>query len=266
VTKIPPLEWILFWIFIHSCSIWFFTIFLAGLESTGFAINYLIYIAIMGLGITTVAKIVRTKTRHKPFRINREYFGWVCISAFSFWLSQVVLTNLLNIQDGLSYYLLMGCGIYLLSFVFSFILSINVSPLRIPIKFVHNKSIKYGKNVKLEIQVFKYVNTEREKHNISPLNWDDSLYYDAQRRAKEIVSDFSHNNVPHMCGENIAKIPIGRVSGLGFISRRNIAHAFMKTWMNSSGHRENILRSGYNSICIGIATHGNYYYGVQIFR
>jgi hypothetical protein len=236
------------------------------LESTGFAINYLIYAALMGLGIATVAKIVRIKTRHKPFRINREYFGWVCISAFSFWVSQVVLTNLLNIQDGLSYYLLMGCGIYLLSFVFSFILSIKVLHRKIPINFIHNKSMKYGKNVKLENQVFKYVNNERKNHNISPLNWDDSLYSEAQRRAKEIVRDFSHKNVPHMCGENIAKIPIGNVRGLGFISRRNIAHAFMKTWMNSTGHRENILSSGYCSMCIGITTHGNYYYGVQIFR
>lgn len=135
-----------------------------------------------------------------------------------------------------------------------------------PFKQVLNKSIKYGKNIKLENQVFEYVNIERKKHNISSLNWDDSLYYDAQKRAKEIVWNFSHTNVPQGCGENIAKVPIGKVMGLGFINRKNVAMGFIKMWMKSPGHRENILRSGYHSMCVGITVHGKYYYGVQLFR
>jgi uncharacterized protein YkwD len=121
-------------------------------------------------------------------------------------------------------------------------------------------------NIKLEMQVFYSVNAEREKHHLNHLSLDDSLYSNAQIRAKEIIRNFSHFNVPKGCGENIAKIPVGRVRGLGFVNRRNAARSFMKTWMNSTGHRENILRSEYHSMCVGIAEHRKYYYGVQLFR
>jgi uncharacterized protein YkwD len=261
--KIPRLEWILFWIFIHSCSIWFFSIFLAGLASTGIIVNYLIYVLIMGLGITIVAQLVRIKTRKKQFKINTELFIWVGISAFSFWVTQFVVVSIFYIQSGLAYFILMGCGVYLISLFFTKI-SMRKSKLFRPTSRKPTW-IPYGKNIKIEKEVLYFVNNERKKRNIPPLLWNDSLYQTAQRRASEIKRDFSHNGVPAGCGENIVMSPIGRVRGLGIIHRHNVAKAFLKIWMNSPGHRENILRMQYKTSCMGVIQHNGKYFGVQLF-
>jgi uncharacterized protein YkwD len=256
-----------FWIFIHTCTIAFFSVFLAGLAVSGVILNDLLYVIIMGLGITTVAKIIRSKTRKKQFIINTEFFVWVCISAFSFWFSRVFLASLFDVQTGILYFVLMGCGVYISSLIFSKISILKISTFKQKYPHSINPKIrtKYGKNIKIENEIFNYVNQERKKRHIHPLMWNDSLYSLAQRRAKEITWDFSHKNVPMGCGENIAMVPLGRVRGLGFIDRKNIARSFIRTWMKSTGHRENILRSNYSSFSVGVTTKGKYYYGVQLF-
>lgn len=261
--KIPRLEWILFWIFIHSCSIWFFSIFLAGLASTGLIINYLIYVLIMGFGITIVAQIVRLITRKKQFKIDTEFFIWVGISAFGFWITQFVVVSIFYIQTGLSYFILMGCGVYLISLFFTKI-STSKSKIFRPTS-CKPTWVSYGKNIKIEKEIFCFVNKERKKRNITALSWNDSLYQTAQKRASEITRNFSHQGVPAGCGENIVMSPIGKVRGLGIIHRYNVAKAFLKIWMNSPGHRENILRKQFKTSCIGVVQHSGKYYGVQLF-
>ena len=261
------MEWALFWIFVHSCSIWLLSLFLTRLTGSGFVVNYLIYIFVMGLGITTIARIIRMKTRKKEFLVNTDFFVWVCVSAVSFWIIQNISRFLFNVTEGLSYFLLMGFGVYIISMLFS---KISIPQKNAFLKKSRSKiflktTVKYGKNIKLENQVFLLVNKERGFQHIHSLTWNDSLYSDAQRRAREISTNFTHANVPDRCGENIGKIPFGRVLGLGFVDRRNIARSFMKMWMNSPGHRDNILRLSYSSMCIGIAKSGKYYYGVQLF-
>jgi uncharacterized protein YkwD len=124
----------------------------------------------------------------------------------------------------------------------------------------------YGKNIKFETQIFNYINNERQKRGLHALQWNDSLYTDSQRRAREITHHFCHECIPHGCGKNIAKVPLGNVWGIGYVGRKNLVRSFVKTWMKSTGHREDILRSNYSSSCIGIAKHGRYYYAVQLFQ
>jgi hypothetical protein len=220
----------------------------------------------MGFGITIVAKIVRLKTRKKQFKIDTEFFSWVFISAISFWITQLFLVSFFYIRSGLLYFILMGCGVYVISLFLAKILVIisdaskqNIKPIQ-PIK-----PVKYGKNIKIEKEIFNSVNKERKKRNIHALTWNDSLYQTAQRRANEITRNFSHQGVPAGFGENIAMVPIGKVRSLGFIHRYNVAKAFLKIWMKSTGHRENILRGQYNTCCIGVAQNKGKYYGVQLF-
>ena len=59
-------------------------------------------------------------------------------------------------------------------------------------------------------------------------------------------------------GENIAYI--GGVSDLNAL-----ADQFMTNWMNSQGHRENILSTNFTSIGIGIYKSGDRYYATQEF-
>jgi uncharacterized protein YkwD len=125
--------------------------------------------------------------------------------------------------------------------------------------------VRYGRNIKIEKEIFHRTNNERKSRNIPTLLWNDDLYRDAQRRSHEIIKNFSHQNVPLKCGENIAMMPIGNVRYFGFVTKHTVAKALMKTWMKSDGHRENILRGQFTSCCVGIAWSNRKYYGVQLF-
>ena len=61
--------------------------------------------------------------------------------------------------------------------------------------------------------------------------------------------------------ENIAKYPVGS-SGA---SADALAKAIVRMWMNSSGHRANLLSSKARLTGVGVRTSGNYYVIVQNF-
>lgn len=99
-------------------------------------------------------------------------------------------------------------------------------------------------------QVLKLVNQERAKEDLSELKMDQSLMNPAHKRAVEIVDLFSHtrpdgtpwssvledyNITFQTAGENLAygyNTPVSVVNG----------------WMNSPGHRANIMNSKYGKI------------------
>ena len=102
-------------------------------------------------------------------------------------------------------------------------------------------------------QVADLVNQERAKAGLSPLKVDVTVQSAAQVRAKEIVSSFSHTR-PNGSSFSSALTEAGvSVRGAG----ENIAYGqsspekVMEGWMNSSGHRANILNSSYTSIGVG---------------
>ena len=53
--------------------------------------------------------------------------------------------------------------------------------------------------------------------------------------------------------------------GFSSLSQQEIARNFMRGWMNSPGHRANILRSGMTHIGIGLHRQGNRIYATQKF-
>jgi uncharacterized protein YkwD len=125
--------------------------------------------------------------------------------------------------------------------------------------------VRYGKHINIEKSIFHSLNNIRKRHKLSVLTWDDQLYATAQRRAEEISRNFSHAGCPSGCGENIAKIPLGNVRGLGFVHKQNIPQKFVSNWMRSDGHRENILRRSYYTGVIGVFQKGGNYFAVQLF-
>ncbi len=146
---------------------------------------------------------------------------------------------------------------------------INLSPskgrnTRRQVSYPH-PHVHYGKNIKIERNIFSSLNKIRQRHNISTLTWDDTLYSDTQRRAKEIARNFSHSGCPSTCGENIAFLSLGTVRGRRFGRQDNIPQKFVTIWMKSDGHRENILRRNYRSSAIGVFQKGGKYYAVQLF-
>ena len=63
-------------------------------------------------------------------------------------------------------------------------------------------------------------------------------------------------------------MPTGNVVGQGYVNNdaQSIAQAMVQSWMNSPGHRENILNAKYARIGVGVAYDGTLYYlGTQDF-
>jgi len=67
--------------------------------------------------------------------------------------------------------------------------------------------------------------------------------------------------------ENISKMPTGNVSGVGFISDEadELARNIVQDWMNSPGHRRNILTPEYEKMGAGVAKQRVYYLSTQLF-
>lgn len=110
-------------------------------------------------------------------------------------------------------------------------------------------------------QVLKLVNQERSRAGAESLIMDKELLDAAMMRAAECTVDFSHTRPngtdcftasDKMFGENIA---------LGYKSPAEV----MKGWMNSEGHKKNILNKGYHSIGIGCFVINGSKYWVQCF-
>lgn len=110
-------------------------------------------------------------------------------------------------------------------------------------------------------EVLALVNQERAAEGLPALTMDKDLLDAAMQRACEIAIYFDHQRpngemcfsaTEKMYGENIA---VGQTSP-AFV---------MDSWMNSKGHRENILRQYFSSIGIGAVTVNGTCYWVQCF-
>ncbi len=117
--------------------------------------------------------------------------------------------------------------------------------------------------------VLNLVNQERSAIGAEALMLDDAVNKVADGRAKELAEKFSHTRpdgrdcftalteagiVYSSCGENIA---MGQTT----------AEEVMNSWMNSDGHRANILSSDYTKMGVGYYydKESNQHYWVQMF-
>src|SRR3954471_12845391 len=115
----------------------------------------------------------------------------------------------------------------------------------------------------MEQEVIKLVNQERAKNGLSTLKYDWELARVAEHKSLDMRSlgYFSHTSPTYgspfdmmknygihyqAAGENIAK---GQTS----------AQQVMNAWMNSSGHRANILSANFTHIGVGYIAEGNYW-------
>lgn len=125
---------------------------------------------------------------------------------------------------------------------------VDLSDTVIEAKYTYREYIK---------EIVQLVNEEREKVGLNPLEYDDDLSYAATRRSAEnaYYDNFSHtrpngtscltifaeyNMYYHRAGENIAM-------------RQKTPKEVMEDWMESPGHRMNILGK-YTRIGIGVAS------------
>lgn len=116
-------------------------------------------------------------------------------------------------------------------------------------------------------QVAAIVNSERAANGLSPLKYSDKLSEAALVRAGEIQSAFSHTR-PNgtSCFTAIKEAGISyTTAGENIAYGQRSPEEVMNSWMNSSGHRANILGQNYEYIGIGVTYKNGTYYWTQFF-
>ena len=109
-------------------------------------------------------------------------------------------------------------------------------------------------------RVLDIVNQERGKEGLAPLAMDESLLESAMLRAVETCLDFSHTRPTGQdCFTANAK-----ASGENIAAGSTSATGAMNQWMNSAGHRTNILNENYQYLGVGAAENGVLYWS-QMF-
>lgn len=92
----------------------------------------------------------------------------------------------------------------------------------------------------IEKNIVEFTNRERERRGLHPLEIDTKLIDSARNQAKWMVKSRRLEHTRKPVGENIA---------MGYHTSSDV----VRGWMNSSGHRANILNSGYRRI--GVAAY-----------
>lgn len=147
-----------------------------------------------------------------------------------------------------------------------------------------------------ENYIFIITNEKRAIHGVPKLVWDSNLADMARKHSLDMAQNnyFSHTNLgnedPTMrairhgynthkdlgggwysegIAENIGMMPTGNVIGIGYVYNdpESIAIAHIQSWMESSGHRTNILDVEYIRMGVGVAydKESNSYIATQNF-
>ncbi|NLT10931.1 MAG: SH3 domain-containing protein [Clostridiaceae bacterium] len=110
-------------------------------------------------------------------------------------------------------------------------------------------------------QVVALVNAQRETEGLSALSYDSTLGGYSDIRAFEISLVFSHTRPD---GREWSTVGSG-VSGENIAGGYSSPESVMAGWMDSSGHRANILKSDYTRIGVSCYSVGGTLYWVQLF-
>ena len=116
-------------------------------------------------------------------------------------------------------------------------------------------------------QVVALVNAERTKQGLSALTIDTKVQQAALVRAKESAQSFSHTR-PNGSSFSTALTEAGvsyRRAGENIAYGQSTPQQVMNAWMNSSGHRANILNANYTTIGVGYTVINGTAYWAQLF-
>jgi len=119
-------------------------------------------------------------------------------------------------------------------------------------------------------EVLRLVNIERENEGLNPLKMavdDSGLTFAAQLRAEEIVIHWSHSRPDGNEWYTVLdEFDVGyRRAGENLAMGQSSPAQAVRDWMNSPGHRANIMRADYHEIGIGVLRSGGRLYWTQLF-
>lgn len=147
-----------------------------------------------------------------------------------------------------------------------------------PVEQQKENNIVYDSNnyiSEIEQAIFQRVNAERLAAGLPALSYNTTMEYYARMKSKYMGNNghFDHidkegrlmneiiqaDGISYRAwGENIAYIQ-------GLNDYNALSNRFMNNWMNSEGHKANILSSKFTSIGIGVYKIGDIYYATQEF-
>ena len=161
---------------------------------------------------------------------------------------------------------------YILIFLLLIIMSCNNNTTNPGNNYNNNSNNNSNNNTSISAdakEVFNLVNQERVKAGLTEYKLDAKLCEAANQRAKEIVEKYDHirpdgrewDTVLDEYGFNSGAY----VRGENIVAMRESVSSAMNAWMNSQGHKDNILADYYTTIGVGVYEHNGSKYWVQIF-
>lgn len=130
-----------------------------------------------------------------------------------------------------------------------------------PMQKLRIPNIDQAKGV--EEQVLSLVNQERSKAGLKPLQMDWELQRVARTKSQDMKNKnyFSHTSPTYGSPFDMMK-QFGisyRSAGENIAQGQRTPQEVMNSWMNSSGHRANILSNSFTHIGVGYEANGNYW-------
>ena len=119
----------------------------------------------------------------------------------------------------------------------------------LPLNFAEVTYATSDNDYKYAFEVFNQVNQERAKVGVAPLKMDKELLDASMIRSDELTILYNHSR-PGSQKEWYSVAPT-KAHGENIAAGQTSPSAVMQTWMNSPGHRANILNSGYKSMGVG---------------
>lgn len=116
-------------------------------------------------------------------------------------------------------------------------------------------------------QVLQLVNQERAKAGLSALTTNSTLQAAADKRAQETVQSFSHTRPNGTTFSTVLK-EYGvsyRTAGENIAYGQRTPQEVVNAWMNSPGHRANIMNANFGKIGIGVYQKNGVIYWSQLF-
>lgn len=104
-----------------------------------------------------------------------------------------------------------------------------------------------------ESEVLRLVNVERAKANLKPLTFDSCLYGKAKTWSDTMSStgSFKHQDL----GGIFKACPGNRTLGENIAAGQRTPQEVVQAWMNSPGHRANILNGSFTKLGVGETNH-----------
>lgn len=117
------------------------------------------------------------------------------------------------------------------------------------ITYAEGEHVLLGTNRRKDaLEIFDLVNAERKKAGVPALKWDDELFAASELRAAECYVYFSHTRPNGESCFSATEKAYGENIAMGSIDPTWV----MSLWMNSPGHRANILNPRFTTIGIGV--------------